>query len=89
MSETPRLRGDEGYEVCDAVVTLRGLRNAVTAHRSAKNAAPPLASPVFSSARFAVPLLPAAQRFSVVTLLGPNNAVPTRTRVAPSATASG
>ena len=71
------------------VVTLRGLRNAVTAHRSAKNAAPPLASPVFSSARFAVPLLPAAQRFSVVTLLGPNNAVPTRTRVAPSATASG
>ena len=68
MSEAPRLRGDEGYEVCDAVVTLRGLRDAVTAYRSAKNAAPPSASPVFLSARFAVPLLPAAQRFCIVTL---------------------
>ena len=68
MSEALRLRGDEGYEVCDAVVTLRGLRNTVTAHRSAKNAAPPSAPPVFSSARFTVPLLPAAQRFSFVFL---------------------
>ena len=49
-------------------VTLRGLRDAVTAHRSAKNAAPPSAPPVFSSARFTVPLLPAAQRFSFVFL---------------------
>ena len=47
-------------------VTLRGLRDAVTAHRFAKNAVPPSASPVFSSARFAVPLLPAAQRFLLV-----------------------
>ena len=43
-------------------VTLRGLRDAVTAYRSAKNAAPPSASPVFLSARFRGPRRNPAQR---------------------------
>ena len=43
-------------------LTLRGLRDAVTAHHSAKNAAPPSASPVFSPARFRGPRRNPAQR---------------------------
>ena len=39
-----------------------------TAHRCAKNAAPPAASPVFSSPRFAVPLLSGASALRLVTL---------------------
>ena len=41
------------------------VRDAVTVHHSAKNAAPPSASPVFSSARFTVPRLATARSLGI------------------------
>ena len=52
MSEALRLRGDEGYEVCDAVVTLRALRDAVRRELLRGLLLGP-AAPRFSLSRFA------------------------------------
>ena len=68
MSEASRLRGDEGYEVCDAVVTLRALRDAVRRELLRGLLLGPSALCCSLSAQALLPLLTTAQRFCIVTL---------------------